>query len=229
MENRKRYPAFSKRRCHQSSRGVTNSLTIFMSKFCKPTSSQQKCLCIMDTSNAHAQCFFSKYPRTFSTLCLCWGKDHSEVSTNSLTKEGTTQWRHSMTKLKPSEECLPISTKSSSSPVWPTRSEWVPRWLTSWATISWSPKTKCSFAWRNASRTFPTPINKMHEVGLVHLDIKVENIAFSRTQNRFVFIDFGLSRLIAQKRGHKTLTQFVGTLSYCSPEMRKCYILQDRL
>ena len=71
-------------------------------------------------------------------------------------------------------------------------------------------------------------LNKMHEVGLVHLDIKVENIAFSRTQNRFVFIDFGLSRLIAQKRGHKTLTQFVGTLSYCSPEMRKCYILQDK-
>lgn len=68
----------------------------------------------------------------------------------------------------------------------------------------------------------------MHEVGFVHQDIKVENTAYSCQKKKCVFLDFGLSRLIREKKGEKTLTCFFGTLNYCSQEMRKCYILQNK-
>lgn len=56
----------------------------------------------------------------------------------------------------------------------------------------------------------------MHSIGFVHLDIKPDNIAFSDKLQKHVFIDFGLSSLIKQKRGEKSLTFFVGTLKYSS-------------
>ena len=36
----------------------------------------------------------------------------------------------------------------------------------------------------------------MHSFGFVHLDIKPENIAFSKKLQKHIFIDFGLSKLI---------------------------------
>jgi serine/threonine protein kinase len=31
---------------------------------------------------------------------------------------------------------------------------------------------------------------------MIHLDIKPENMAFSKEQKRYIFLDFGLSKLI---------------------------------
>lgn len=64
----------------------------------------------------------------------------------------------------------------------------------------------------------------LHSMGFVHLDIKPENMMFSPTFAKYVLIDFGLSRLIAQKVGEKTLTSFAGSLKYCSEAMRKVYL-----
>lgn len=41
----------------------------------------------------------------------------------------------------------------------------------------------------------------LHAFNIVHLDIKPENIAFSPAYNEYVFIDFGLSRIIKEGKG----------------------------
>ena len=51
----------------------------------------------------------------------------------------------------------------------------------------------------------------MHTINLVHLDIKPANIAFSPRFNKWVFIDFGLSRFIREEFLKSTLIFFVGT------------------
>ena len=56
----------------------------------------------------------------------------------------------------------------------------------------------------------------MHSFGFVHLDVKPENIAFSENLEKHIFLDFGLSKLISEKIGEKSLTQFVETLHFCS-------------
>ena len=40
-----------------------------------------------------------------------------------------------------------------------------------------------------------------------------------------VFLDFGFMQIVSEKPGEKTMTSFLGTLRYCSPEMRKLYFL----
>ena len=45
----------------------------------------------------------------------------------------------------------------------------------------------------------------------------------SPAYNKLVFIDFGLSDFIQESQGEKTLTKFVGSVNYCSEEMRKCF------
>lgn len=37
---------------------------------------------------------------------------------------------------------------------------------------------------------------KMHSISFIHLDIKPSNIAYSKRLNKYVFLDFGISRLI---------------------------------
>ena len=44
----------------------------------------------------------------------------------------------------------------------------------------------------------------MHKLHIVHQDIKPENIMYSLSYNRPVFIDFGLSRIIDEEIGLKT-------------------------
>lgn len=67
----------------------------------------------------------------------------------------------------------------------------------------------------------------MHQYGIVHQDIKPENIMFSRELNKAVFIDFGLSAIVAEQVGHLYLTEFVGNVNYCSRQMMKCF-LEDK-
>ena len=59
----------------------------------------------------------------------------------------------------------------------------------------------------------------MHKIKLVHLDIKDENIMYSPYFNKLVFIDFGLSKFIKQEVGFKTVTNYIGSINFWSPEM----------
>lgn len=58
----------------------------------------------------------------------------------------------------------------------------------------------------------------------MHLDIKPDNICFSRKLGEPIFIDFGFSEIIDEVPGDMTLTSFIGSLNYCSDDMRDIYV-----
>jgi serine/threonine protein kinase/tetratricopeptide (TPR) repeat protein len=59
----------------------------------------------------------------------------------------------------------------------------------------------------------------LHEVGVVHRDIKPGNIMISQDGSQAVLMDLGLAQLADDQEGRLTRTrQFVGTLRYASPE-----------
>jgi serine/threonine protein kinase len=66
-----------------------------------------------------------------------------------------------------------------------------------------------------------TALLTMHQINLVHLDIKPDNIAYSPHFKKWVFLDFGFSEFIEEKLGEKTFLCYVGTYEYSSPEMKK--------
>jgi serine/threonine protein kinase len=51
----------------------------------------------------------------------------------------------------------------------------------------------------------------MHSLKIVHRDIKFDNIMFSPTYKRNVFIDFGGCIFLKEQLGYRTLTKFYGT------------------
>lgn len=55
-----------------------------------------------------------------------------------------------------------------------------------------------------------------HSIGLVHADLKPENIVFSDSDGQLKVLDFGMSVFC---RPHENLRNVFGTLAYCSPEM----------
>lgn len=57
---------------------------------------------------------------------------------------------------------------------------------------------------------------KMHAIKFIHMDIKEDNICFSNIKKDYVFIDYGLSKIIKEDVGRKSLTHFFGTASHCS-------------
>jgi len=57
-------------------------------------------------------------------------------------------------------------------------------------------------------------LGKIHQVNLIHFDIKPSNLMVSTTYDKPVFIDFGLSNIIKEACGFKTLTHFRGTYEY---------------
>lgn len=59
----------------------------------------------------------------------------------------------------------------------------------------------------------------MHSFYIIHADIKPENIVFSPSLNKPVFIDFGFSTIIKETPGKKKKTLFKGSPGFCSPEM----------
>jgi len=56
----------------------------------------------------------------------------------------------------------------------------------------------------------------LHLIKIIHFDIKPENIGYSRHFKKFVFLDLGLSKIIKESQGNKTLTKFRGSLYFCS-------------
>jgi serine/threonine protein kinase len=56
----------------------------------------------------------------------------------------------------------------------------------------------------------------MHSFKIIHFDIKPDNFLFSPYFRRPVFIDFGLSEVIIEELGWKSLVKFRGSPGYCS-------------
>ena len=75
-------------------------------------------------------------------------------------------------------------------------------------------------------QTILANLGNMHRFGVVHLDINPENIMWSPSKNKPVFIDFGFSDVVREECGFKTLTSFHGTPTYASREMLKLFSLE---
>ena len=67
-------------------------------------------------------------------------------------------------------------------------------------------------------------LSLMHSFGIVHGDVKPENIMWSPSLKKNVFIDFGLSRVVKEKPGQKTHTGFCGTFEHSYSEMKTLLI-----
>lgn len=59
----------------------------------------------------------------------------------------------------------------------------------------------------------------MHAMKIVHMDIKPDNIMYSESYKKHVFIDFGGCIVLKERLGLKTLTGFLGTTGFCTEEM----------
>lgn len=59
----------------------------------------------------------------------------------------------------------------------------------------------------------------MHQLGLIHKDIKPENIMYSPILGKCVFIDFGISHFVIESFHEKSQTICEGSVKYMSPEL----------
>ena len=63
----------------------------------------------------------------------------------------------------------------------------------------------------------------LHKLRIVHQDIKPDNIMFSPSKKKMVFVDFGLSQIIQEELGKQTITSYVGSINFCCLEMKNCF------
>jgi serine/threonine protein kinase len=67
----------------------------------------------------------------------------------------------------------------------------------------------------------------MHSLGIIHYDIKPDNIMFSSTLNKLVTIDFNLSDITDIPIGRKLPLPFRGTMNFCCPDMIQNFVLAN--
>lgn len=60
------------------------------------------------------------------------------------------------------------------------------------------------------------------------MDIKNDNVGWSPSFNKFVFLDFNLTKVVVEDIGYTTYSSFVGSYVYSSPEMKKLYFLRSK-
>jgi serine/threonine protein kinase len=70
-------------------------------------------------------------------------------------------------------------------------------------------------------------VRLMHSLGIVHYDIKPDNIMFSRTLSKLLMIDFNLSDITNFELGGKYIIPFRGTINFCCPDMVNNFVLGD--
>ena len=68
----------------------------------------------------------------------------------------------------------------------------------------------------------------MHQLKIVHRDIKEGNIGWSPSLKRWVFLDFGFSKNIQEDIGEKSETKFIGTLGYTIDELKSLFYLNSK-
>ena len=69
----------------------------------------------------------------------------------------------------------------------------------------------------------------MHSIHIIHGDIKEQNILFSPRLKKYVFVDFGCSRVLREGKGQPTLINgYFGSWDYLSPEMLKVANSEDK-
>ena len=62
----------------------------------------------------------------------------------------------------------------------------------------------------------------------MHRDVKVANFLWSSSKNKYVLIDYGLSKVIQEEENQKSYVGFAGSYNYCSPEIKKLYFIKER-
>lgn len=67
-------------------------------------------------------------------------------------------------------------------------------------------------------------LKRLHLLQIIHFDIKMENVCYSYARKCFIFIDFGLSKIVKETQGEKTRTFFRGSIQFCSSEMENQYL-----
>jgi len=63
----------------------------------------------------------------------------------------------------------------------------------------------------------------MHTLGFIHRDIKPHNIMYSKSHEKYVYIDFGISEFRREKPGELIKSKFLGTYAYCTEEFKKIF------
>jgi len=66
-------------------------------------------------------------------------------------------------------------------------------------------------------KTILQTVNQMHKLGVIHLDLKPQNILLSDEQ-KVRICDFGLSKIIDENEENFDQCQLGGTIEYCAPE-----------
>ena len=83
---------------------------------------------------------------------------------------------------------------------------------------------KCSKATSLNKNEILQSIKALHDLKIIHGDIKEDNIMYSQVYKKNVLLAFNCSSVIAENVGEKTLTLFKGTHTKCYNEMKRLYM-----